>query len=407
MVKSGEFTLELVAADTKQAFKEHTGTAPDNRVFAEVEPDVEYFVRVASVSSKGVKVGVAVDGVHLGYSNYVPTNGSKLFGIFERKNGTEKTTALCFTRSHLFSKEDSKESGDVPSMWTGKVEAYVHYAKRSKSNMKDVVSTFKDNTAIIGAVNGVSPCERGKGVCSKKGSNCFERNPKMVAFTAPGSLLCKITLHYCTATGLIANNIIASPSTPNSHIDESQSLASDAASRVVESENAMGQSKRPWEPRASNANGPVANNAISTSPAPNVRVPSPSVAVASTVVKSEYAKNQSNPSGEPRASNGKGLSASNIIVPPPTTPILYINESQTVPATVTSSMVKSENAKKRSKCSGGSRTCAPNESKKKHISIETVEEILDDDTSEKPAVSFVRVTTVQEVCMVDLTQEDD
>ena len=41
-MKVSDFTVELVAADTKQPFKEHM--SPDGQVYAEVEPDVDYFM---------------------------------------------------------------------------------------------------------------------------------------------------------------------------------------------------------------------------------------------------------------------------------------------------------------------------------------------------------------------------
>lgn len=45
MVKKGPFTVEIIDAYTKQAFKEHNDTN-DGKIYAEVEPDAEYFIRV-------------------------------------------------------------------------------------------------------------------------------------------------------------------------------------------------------------------------------------------------------------------------------------------------------------------------------------------------------------------------
>ena len=47
MVKVGDFSVELVRTDTKEVFKEHTSPV-DNRIYAEVEPDIDYLVRVGS-----------------------------------------------------------------------------------------------------------------------------------------------------------------------------------------------------------------------------------------------------------------------------------------------------------------------------------------------------------------------
>ena len=65
MVKVGDFKVELVAADTKEAFKEHT--APDGQVYAEVEPDMDYFVSLGT-DVGGVMMQMSVDGVFLGYN---------------------------------------------------------------------------------------------------------------------------------------------------------------------------------------------------------------------------------------------------------------------------------------------------------------------------------------------------
>ena len=74
-MKVGDFTVELVAADSKQPFREHT--AEDGQVYAEVEPDMDYYIAVQTKVG-GVKMCYFVDGVYLGYrTNYTsPTIGA-------------------------------------------------------------------------------------------------------------------------------------------------------------------------------------------------------------------------------------------------------------------------------------------------------------------------------------------
>jgi len=43
MVRTGRCTVGLVGADTNAAFMKHT---KDGKTYAEVEPEVEYFVRI-------------------------------------------------------------------------------------------------------------------------------------------------------------------------------------------------------------------------------------------------------------------------------------------------------------------------------------------------------------------------
>ena len=45
-MKVGQFTLEILHADTKQPMREFR--APDGKVYVEAEPDLEYFLRCSS-----------------------------------------------------------------------------------------------------------------------------------------------------------------------------------------------------------------------------------------------------------------------------------------------------------------------------------------------------------------------
>ena len=92
MVKVGDFTVELVRADTKEVFKEHTSPV-DNRIYAEVEPDLDYLVRVGS-NIGDVLCTLSVDGVNIGYSQNFLSPATSCIGDFEIKNGS-KRCQLC------------------------------------------------------------------------------------------------------------------------------------------------------------------------------------------------------------------------------------------------------------------------------------------------------------------------
>jgi hypothetical protein len=64
MVKKGRFTVELVSADSKVKFQQHT---KDGKTYVEVEPEAEYFVRVAAEPAPRVSGRIDVDGKSLGY----------------------------------------------------------------------------------------------------------------------------------------------------------------------------------------------------------------------------------------------------------------------------------------------------------------------------------------------------
>ena len=113
MVKVGDFTVELVAADTKVAFKEHT--ASDGQVYAEVEPDMDYFISLGS-DIGGVQANIWVDGVDLDYDiDFFSPEKKAYNGQWERRDGKETTTALRFTKTR-------EAQGVAPDMLTGKVE---------------------------------------------------------------------------------------------------------------------------------------------------------------------------------------------------------------------------------------------------------------------------------------------
>ena len=114
MVKAGGYTVELVTADTKEPFKEHT--ASDGQIFAEVEPDMDYFIS-ASSNIRGVRFAFHVDGVDLGYSSMMLK--SRYYGHRERRDGKDTMTALHFNKTR-------EAQGEKPDMLTGKVEVKVY-----------------------------------------------------------------------------------------------------------------------------------------------------------------------------------------------------------------------------------------------------------------------------------------
>ena len=118
MVRVGHFTVNLVRADTKEVFKEHTG--PDNNTYAEVEPGVDYFIRVESTRGK-VIVKTKVDGVQIHRKSHDKPFTCKYVGNWERTNGETKTMALHFSKATQATKDEESEQTN-PSMLTGKVE---------------------------------------------------------------------------------------------------------------------------------------------------------------------------------------------------------------------------------------------------------------------------------------------
>lgn len=234
MVKVGYFTIELVRADdTKEAFKEHTGPAPDNHVYAEVEPDMDYFICVGS-SIGGVGVGLTVDGVHLGYTQHWKSpDPRKYAGSLEIKNGVHKHTAFRFNAARV------KREGEMPSMMTGKVKAAFHESgEKCYKEAKDFVSKQLTGDSKLGgkkcvvSTNGTSVLDKKR----KKGKNNQIRHYKK------GQHLCTITLNYCTAVGLIVNKILDAPP-PDPINNEPGVVKSENTKKRIKSENTKKRSR--------------------------------------------------------------------------------------------------------------------------------------------------------------------
>jgi hypothetical protein len=201
MVKVGDFTVELVAADTKQPFKEHT--ASDGQVYAEVEPDVDYFLSLGSDIGR-VITNIWVDGVNLGYRTnfHKPCRSEKYRGKWERRrDGKETMTALRFNKTR-------EVRGTVaPDMLTGKVEVAfyefgtMYYKEWLGGDTAD--STLGGKKCIKSTTNG---------------SYSFDKTPKgrtatskIVKEYTTGKHIRTVKLNYCSALGLIYHKILPPP----------------------------------------------------------------------------------------------------------------------------------------------------------------------------------------------------
>mmetsp|Transcript_935 Transcript_935/g.1275 ORF Transcript_935/g.1275 Transcript_935/m.1275 type:complete len:266 (+) Transcript_935:83-880(+) len=199
MVKAGEIIVHLVAADTKEPFKEHI--APDGQIYAEVEPDMDYFISVSS-TIRGARFDFHVDGVDLGYSSRKLK--SRYYGHRERKDGKETMTALHFNKT--------REAQDVaPDMLTGKVEVKAYeigtkyYTQRGADNFVSASlaadSTFGGKKCIKSTTNGSFEIIR----------SLKRRKGDLVSKYKTGKHIFTVTINYCSALGLIYHKILPPP----------------------------------------------------------------------------------------------------------------------------------------------------------------------------------------------------
>jgi hypothetical protein len=203
MVKVGAFTVELVAADTKEPFKEHT--APDGQVYAEVEPGVDYFISTRT-DVGGVKFVYYVDGVNLGYTTDVRhPKKARYCGKLERRGAKQTMTALHFNKT--------RETQDVtPDRLTGKVELKVY--QRGAEYYSEAVDNFVSASLTADSTVGGKKCIKS----TTSGSYSFDklrsskkRKGNMVSKHKRGERICTITLNYCSALGLIYHKILPPP----------------------------------------------------------------------------------------------------------------------------------------------------------------------------------------------------
>eukprot|EP00984_Skeletonema_dohrnii_P025571 scaffold14731_cov110-Skeletonema_dohrnii-CCMP3373.AAC.2 len=162
MVKVGDFKVELVAADTKEAFKEHT--APDGQVYAEVEPDMDYFISLSSHVG-GVMMKMSVDGVYLGYKSLFECSGLNSHkGRWERIGGKETMTAFHFNKTR-------QEVGTTPDMLTGKVEVDIYrMGEKTYQENNDAVSASLTDDSTLGGKKCIKS--------TTSGSHSFDNTPK-------------------------------------------------------------------------------------------------------------------------------------------------------------------------------------------------------------------------------------
>ena len=203
MVQHGDFVVELVEANTKMPFKEHSH---DDKTFFEVEPDQEYFIAIRKQSTKHSSGMVAakcyVDGQDLGYKT--PYEGGRKYasftflGCWKVNSQTSTMTALKFVEMRKSASSAEEDKAPV-----GKIEVKLFQGINPRPY---VTSTTVESVKIVGEVSG--KVDRSKKIVRSTNGEC-----NLAVAVSPtrydcGPLLSTITLHYCTTPGLISMGVI-------------------------------------------------------------------------------------------------------------------------------------------------------------------------------------------------------
>jgi len=217
MVRSGKFSLEIIDATTKKPFKEHFGL--DGKTYAEVEPEIEYFLRISSNDPRQVCVTLDVDGKNLGYASALSCGKSVEKGLLSCENGVSEYCALKFNklvnRNRNVSNK-SNEEGEDGMPWTGciKMKVYELVIKEGyHSAQKSYVSSWSANTDHV--LKGLNVTSKKKALNSERGSKTFQESHKGGRKWGPGEKLLSVKLLYCSTVGLISAKVLAPPPPPD------------------------------------------------------------------------------------------------------------------------------------------------------------------------------------------------
>ena len=202
MVFQGRFSAQLVEAVSKNPFKEHEH---NGKHYAEVEPDVEYFIatRILKTPNRSddndvVKITYKVDGVDLGYSNLCsPKNETHYSGCWKRVGGDSMHSALKFRRPQF-------SGGSTVSSMMGKIEVNFYEAIDAGLKKSDDVTCnqMTSPSTTAGAHPKALMSGEGSHVISKKVGKYWRKYKN-------GALLDTITIHYCTAAGLVDAGVLS------------------------------------------------------------------------------------------------------------------------------------------------------------------------------------------------------
>lgn len=232
MVCSGKFTLELIDAVTNRPFTEHHGK--DGKTYAEVEPEIEYFLRISSTDPRSVCCKFSVDDKDLGYVCSLHQNNVSIRGIWSRENAVSKMSTLKFNKlinrrngdSHNNKRDRGQNWGEDNIHWTGCVEMKIYelvVKERMASIYSDVSSSWSANTEHV--LKGLNLSSNKKALNSTVGSTTIEKKLSgRQSHVSCGDHITSIKLYYCSTVGLIAAKVL---DPPPRHEDEERQVPRD------------------------------------------------------------------------------------------------------------------------------------------------------------------------------------
>lgn len=209
--------MQLVHPETKQPYKEHE---KDGKCYAEVEPDAEYVIQFEvlrdpvrnSRTKTMVYVTFEVDGTNLDYYQTLREGDSpEEAGYYEYRRGVEVETALRFARPTVAADVVLKATEESPATM-GKVSVCFSEAVYQGTRQRNSAWTSDTPTSMVNSPFGEGA--HGKVVRSEQGSwsqcSVVREEDEETTYTE-GSIYETLTIHCCTAHGLVVNGVIQKP----------------------------------------------------------------------------------------------------------------------------------------------------------------------------------------------------
>lgn len=221
MVVIGNYSASIVNAETKVAFQEHNHR--NGKTYAEVEPCVDFYIEINIVGGNdNIYCVPHVDGQKLKYCiTRHPSHDAYHAGLWSRSKGVSKMRAFSFQKP-TFKNEDGSTSNSAPGdglMGTIQVDFYEavylgisHHSQGDYSN--DVQEDNVSPTSVLSksdlSFKQTKKVLRSGGGSHSESTQCSSHGGPTHKY-GPGKLLQSITVHYCTALGLIYAGVLPPP----------------------------------------------------------------------------------------------------------------------------------------------------------------------------------------------------
>ncbi|CAB9509812.1 expressed unknown protein [Seminavis robusta] len=239
MVLIRNFSIQLVNAATKVPFKEHFH---DGKVYAEVEPGVEYYIEVEVMGmnnkAQPFLIDYIVDGTKLGYkTSLCEANGKYYAGLSSRSSeGRSTMRALALHRPplvHTNMPTSAVEGTVVVDIQQALASGRQWYGQGTGHTMvaPKVVSA---NLTLSGPNN---TSQRGAAVVDVLRSGCgtyaeTKVNDGVFPTYLEGKHTERVTIHYCTSLGLTKAGVIPPLSLPQTGSSGGVAWSSTAATAL-------------------------------------------------------------------------------------------------------------------------------------------------------------------------------